>query len=721
MKKSAKEAFGVFQDGQILRIVHLRRDQDQLYLLGMDSVQMEQDWYKGDQARAASDAEFIPLDAQLSNVDDLDFSDLGSGGESYEMSDLPQQGRMEVSPITLMLSRYSLGDGVISLNVHDPHIIKDEPGKVKKAEIARFRKANLDKAARKAGAWQSCVVEAEEGPQHWLHTGPNLLLDALINYGRESNTKLYFQLADANDMVLTEFYRYSLGETPSGINLFAYLGTEYRKLFVFRDGKWIQSLDIHITQEYPDADIIYSKIALAIDSAQLGEPESIVLAGDLAGVNLIEYMNSQSMSTKTTLLNFPNLVVAGADNYEYSNQVLEQYSLAIALAYKALFHENEHFSACTFLPSRIIDNQKELRVVWHGFIVLSLIFALVLYATINYLRFAQDTRREEENKLNLTLTLNQLRAENAVVEKLQSEITSFRDLNSNVVGVLKDKNRWTELFDIINATFSSHRDSWITNLKQDGEKLSITGTTSRRDYVSRLAEGLPDCKINSVSQDQIRNRDVWNFQMELSLPELNWEDIIMAEFVMPDTVAQKQQSSTSYRQYRPKKATSSNGKIKSNGNGKKSYRYAVLPYMRNDYTPGPNSDELNYDSEMNESYLRFVEAIEKGNQLEYRFTGHMILEKYPDSELASLVRWWVAYRLYLDLEYRLARETLRANLNKSGEYLPYSKLLDARLSFALAESEFKDKYNQIISKHPGTPAAKQAALDIKTIEGEYTR
>jgi len=719
MKKSAKEAFGIIQDGQIIRIVHLRKDGAETYLLGSDSMLLDADWYKSDQAKASSaDADFIPIDSQFMDSDELDISDMGSS-ESYETSDLPQQPRMEVSPVTLMFARFALSDGVVAVNLHDQHIIKDEPGKIKRADMARSRKTNMSREAKKAAAWQSCVIDAEGGPQHWLHTGPNLLLDAIINYGKESSTKLYFQLADANDVVLTEFYRFSIGDDLAGTNLFVYLGNEYRKLFVFQDGKWTQTLDIHITQDFPDAQVIYSKISLAMDSAQIGEPESIVLAGDLADKNLVEYVNSQSMSTKTSLISFPGLVVSGSEEGdEYNHLVLAKYSLAIALAYKALNTDDKHFSTCTFLPTRVIDSQKELRVVWHGFIVLSLIFALVLYSTLYFMSLRQQAAKEDDKKQALTITLNALRAENSVVEQLSAEIAAFRELSSNVAGVLKDKNRWTELFDIINSTFSTHRDSWISNLKKDGENLSITGVSSRRDYVSRLAEGLPNCKITSVTKAAVRNRTVWAFEMHFELPQLNWEDILLEDFVPPDTLMTSTSSPRTYRKYVPKKQVT---KKTTNGNGKKSYRYAVLPYIKNEYTPGPAGDEMTYDPEMQEMYLRFVDAIEKGNQLEYRFTGHMILEKYPSSELAGLVRWWVAYRLYMDLEYRLARETLKPNLAVANTYLPHSKLLDARLSFAMAENSFKQKYEDLKAQHPGTQAAKQAAVDQKTIEGEYTR
>ena len=54
MKKQPKEAFGIYLDGNILRIVHLRKDGAEFYLMGSDSIELENDWYKSDQAKANS-------------------------------------------------------------------------------------------------------------------------------------------------------------------------------------------------------------------------------------------------------------------------------------------------------------------------------------------------------------------------------------------------------------------------------------------------------------------------------------------------------------------------------------------------------------------------------------------------------------------------------------------------------------------------------------------
>ena len=717
MKKQPKEAFGIYQDANILRIVHLRKDGTEFYLMGSDSIELENDWYKSDQAKANSaNAEFIPLDSSFMDADGFDVAELEEVGPS-EMGDLPAQGRLEVSQSTLMLSRFPLSEGVIALNIHDQHILKDVPGKVKRGDLSRFRKQNLNVAQRKAAAWHSCVVEAEDGSQHWLHTGPNLLLDTLISYGQESSTKLYFQHADANDVVLTEYYRYSLGEVPDGINLFVYLGAEYRKLFIFQDGKWIQTHPVHITQEYPDPEIIYSKLALALDSAQIREPETIVLAGDLASNQLVDYMNSQSMSTKSSLLHFPDLVIPSASEDGYNEQVLEPYSLALALAYKALNSEDEHFSRCTFLPNKIADSQKELRVVWHGFIVLSLIFILVFYTTFNYLRYKQEIREESSKGQNLTFTLNKLRAENAVLENLAAEIEEYRNTTRAVSDMLKGKNRWTELFHIINTTFNTHRDSWISNLKQSGEKMNISGTTSRRENVSRLAEGLPGGKINSVSRSEIREQSVYNFEIEFNLPEVDWDEIISNDFSEQSGETSTAPSSGSTPKYRPVSSRSP----KNGQNKVKVYHYGILPNIEHDFTPGPIGDELINDEDMKAEYLRFVESIGKGNMLEYRLAAHLFLQKYPHSQLASLIRWWVAYRLYLDRELVAARNSLRPNLVKTDYYLPYSKLLDARISFASAESSFKQKYEELSRQYSSSPAGRQAAIDLQNIEAGNAR
>ena len=171
MKKNPKEAFGIVQDGRTIRIVHLSRDGADTYLMGMDTIVLEKDWYKGEDASASdTDSDFLPSDPMFLNMDnldegsdsgfdlngggasDMDFSiDMGNGvgmdtpnskaaPESENGSGELQPEPIKVNPLNIMLSKFPLGQGVISVNIHQHRIEKDEVGKIKKSEIKRFRR-----------------------------------------------------------------------------------------------------------------------------------------------------------------------------------------------------------------------------------------------------------------------------------------------------------------------------------------------------------------------------------------------------------------------------------------------------------------------------------------------------------------------------------------------------------------------------------------------------
>ncbi|MCB5261237.1 MAG: hypothetical protein LHW64_05935 [Candidatus Cloacimonetes bacterium] len=760
MKKAPREAFGIYQDGQIVRMVHLRKEGTETYLLGVDSISLDKDWYKGDQGQTSvAESGFISMEESYLDTGDLDLdmnmSMDDAGGEiSLNSATGLSSTRMEVSPTTMMYAKFPLHQGVIALNVHEEHIQKDKPGLTSKKALNAFRKSLLSKSQIKAGHWHSCVVKSEGEDKHWLHTGPNLLLDSLQSYAKESNTKLFYQLADANDLALTEYYQFAEASENPGISLFTYLGREYRKIFVFQDGAWIRTLPIHINQEYPEQDVIFSKIALALDSAQVGEVESIVLAGDLANQQLVHYINSQNVSMNAKLLSFPYLLVGhtqAGENKEDEDQALNPYALALALAYKALNMDNPVFGKCNFLPSRVLDNQKELKVVWHGFIVLSLIFGLVLYTTSSFLDKQQKLHQSQQENAELTLVLNQLKAENAIIETLTAEISLYKQGAEKLINLLKGKNPWTETFDRINTVFASYPKSWITNMRQAEGRIAISGITARREHVSRLAEGLPDGCIRRVTPSKIKNQTVWNFEIDFLSPEINWEDVIASETVIKadreattqtnkaETAAPRAKSAattspkasattkpaaktetkaprtksepnTAY-QKPPAKPAQPKKKIQS-----ETYSFGPLPEIPPANAPSPEAEELAQNEEFARTFQSFMEAIHRGDMLEYRFIGYALINKYPESSLLPLTRWWLAYRLYQEKEYTLAEEYLSPNLSQFGRFHPDSLLLKARLSYARSKPDFIQYYQSLQSEYPRSKAAAQAVLDLEQIQ-----
>lgn len=716
MKKTAKDAFGIYQDGQIVRMVHLRKDGAETYLIGVDSLSLERDWYKGDQASASiAESGFVPVEESYQDASDLDMN--------LSMDDIDIQAPvtvdsgfrgplMETSLTTRMYAKFPLHQGVIALNIHEEHIQKDKPGLISKKNIKAFRKSVLNHGQAKAGQWHSCVIESEGDTRHWLHTGPNLLLDSLEDYAKDAKAKLYYKLADANDLVLTDYYRFTQSVEGTGTHLLAFLGREYRKIFVFQNGEWTATLPIHISQDYPETDVIFSKIALALDSAQVGETESIVLAGDLANLQLVNYINSQNVSMNARLFSFSNLTVTHSQEgeaEEAEDQLLSPYTLALALAYKALNSDNPAFGKCNFLALKVLDNQKELRVVWHGFIVLTLIFALVLYTTTSFLGKAQKLRQTEQESAELNFMLNRLRAENAIIETLTAEINRNKESMKMVTILLEGKNPWTEIFDRINSAFARYPKSWITNMKQGTDRIGITGITAEREHVSRLAEGLPDGCIRRVSPSKIKDQTVWNFEMDFAFPEVSWELVLASEAEEP---AKKEDLKSAPRRRPTTKTKAAEEEVKSS-----KISYGRLPEILATNTPSPDVEELAQNKDFARSFQTFMESIHRGNMLEYRFIAYAMINKYPQSSHLSLTRWWLAYRLYQEKEYTLAEEYLNPNLSQFNRYHPDALLLKARLSFARSKPDYLQYYQTLQNEYPRSKASGQAALDLKYIQG----
>jgi len=264
------------------------------------------------------------------------------------------------------------------------------------------------------------------------------------------------------------------------------------------------------------------------------------------------------------------------------------------------------------------------------------------------------------------------------------------------------------MFDILNSTFNTYKHSWISNLRHSGNQISITGITSDREHVSRLAANLPNSRIRRVTNSKIRDQVVWIFEMDFSLPELDWVDLISAEY-RPQTTAQSR--------YRPARSTRSVApEAREQLEPAIRYEYGMLPRFNSENTPELDSPEVAYNEAALELYNKFAKAINKGDMLEYRFIGHSIINNHPESRLIPLVRWWLAYRLYLDQEFRLADDVLKPNLQRADRYHSYNLLLKARLDYVAENRRFLQLYESLLVDHPHSRAARQAELDLAIIE-----
>lgn len=711
MSKHSKLAFGFFEDGHTIRLVQLMKDKGQLLLQGIDRVELDQALYHAQEMPVA-----------LQEYEKSTWDDSAGGSDKIKLDELEEEftNDLKLSPWDAMLTSVDLKGGIIALNCNDEYLIKANEPLANNRAIKRYARNLLTPDEYKLGEWQSSLVKIGNTSQTWIHKGTNLLLEMIQDYRKKNRLQLFFQLADSNDLVLTDYFRINYLNNEQRTMLI-HLGQEYRKAFIFESGVWVNTLTLQITQREPDPDVIYSKLSLALDNANERDPERIVLCGELANSELALYLHGQYASSTVEMLSFEELSVPNDKVGLYDSYYLAQYAIPVALACKALSQDDPRWTQSNFLPSRIMEGQKVFKIAWHGFIVLFMIFVVTFWATVSILKTNQVYREEKSRQRDLDFTLMQRRKEAAEIQKIREDLDNQEKNIEVLKTVLENKNPWSEVLNILNRSLAGKATSWLQNLKVDKERLTFNGLTTRRANVIGISEALPNSQIRKVVHNLIRGNNVWAFELNSDLPKVDWnseidkdlEQLRSMKMNFGEAAALEDASVGQAASLSPLKLLAPAAKANAPQTDKKGN--VILPPLPQESCPNPQEELTKGDADDIKAYRSFVAASNRENSWDYRDAGVQFISRYKGSELAPVVRWWLCYRLYLDKEYSLANKHLEPMLRASDRYHPYAVLLKARLDYASGYARYKESYDLLKNDYGRHALMKQVNADLALI------
>jgi len=707
MIKHPKQVYAIAEDGLKLRLVRLTRDKDIVYLHDLDQIDLDKSLY------AHSDEELGDgIDLKQNSPDLRDEQEI-----SLDEFTPDYAAELSMSPWENTLNSYDLYHGVIAINVNEENLLRYPDGELSGRMLKQFAKSSLSPAHYRSKEWKACPVKIANRAQTWLHHGPNQLLNMLEQHARKHKQRLYFQLADANDVVLADHFRIMHAD-PDKRTLLVYLGSEHRRAYLFEKGVWISTLQLQISQKDPDPEIVYSKLALALDSANLADPEVITLCGDNCGSDLLEYLQRQYSEDMVHYMSFPELVVSNERTELYDSRFLAQFALPIALAFKALHPEDERYSHTNFLPPKVLEGQKNFKVAWHGFLVLAVLFALVFYATVTILQTGQKLREAKSLKRELDKTLTMRRAQAAEIQKIRSDLESQQKSMEVMKNVLEGKNPWTEVLGKLNRRFAERPVSWLTNLRKAGEQLSIAGTTTNRSNILEFAALFPNGQINKVAQAKIKDTTVWQFEITSDFPEVDWwgdiqrdleELMAMKKMYGEDTSGGQTGSALPGATANVPPGTAITPIVKSLA------PYKGLKPIPSELMPKPTERELKSAAAEMGDYNAFITAINRGNMWEYRDLASKFISKYRKSPLLPYVRWHMANRMFIDSGWDMVTFYTEPLITVRDEIYPYALLVRARTHYVRGNGMYKDEYSELKDDFSRHPLYKVIAEDLAQI------
>ncbi len=714
MKKNPKFSYGIAEDGATIRLAGLARDAVMMRLERLDMVEMDSPLYR--------------LQESLEDLMGPDWEDNQLSNGEVQLNDLDSDfSKFKAAPWERMFASVTLQKGVLAVNVNEESLVRGYDVPANKAAEKAFARSQLDSRQFKKKDWQTSRFEVGGESIFMLHKGPNKLLDLISSYGRRHRKNYYYQLADANDIALSDLYRvYNLGDDERVVLVF--LGREFRKAYLFDHGKLLEVFALNITQEFLEPELVFSRLSLVLDSSQQADPDKYVICGDLASEAMVEHFNLRN-SGSTALLDYPMLMVEEAESRGYSPVILAQYALPIALALKAIHTEVENFTPSNFLPGPLLEAQKPFKIAWHGFLIMFLIFAVTFLGTIGLLRGLEKHEKTRKEVHEYQRELLRLQDETRGLAEIQQEIELLGENLAAVTQILRGKNSWSQVFSILNSVFKSRPYSWLTNFKQEGGRLRLNGITINRANVIAFADVLPQSRIEKVTSSQIRGRTVWAFEITSNLPVVDWEGQIKAEMEEAlarqrvDTEAQLKDEEAArvvetpapepekpvakaVEPAKPKEAPPA-GKTVS-----EAPQFGAIPTK---YLPRPTPEQYKLSGPQVDDYNAFARALNSGDTESVKELGKKYLKNHRRSSLAPIVRWFLAYQLYLVGDYVPAAATIDPMVRKVDRLYPYSILLTARINHAQNGKRYKRCYDLIKKRYPDHEVRELADADLRKL------
>ncbi len=709
--KHPKQAFGIHEDGIAVKFAHLVNVGNVIYLQALERVELDAPLYRRPDEKVDFETESNPWDSEAQTDEEVKLDEFNPEfGTGYQ-----------IQPCDQLLSSYDLKQGVIALNVNSDNLIIKQDGTLpNKKAVRQFIKGSISAEDYKKGNWELSTVKVNGRPQLWVHHGTNQLLEILIEYHKKMKVSMFFQLADANDIALTDFFRLNLDKDSERIVL-VHIGLEYRRIFVFENGNWVDTHALQISQPNPNPEIIYSKLSLVLDEAQLGSIRKIVFCGDLASQEVVDFAQSQYEEVAVELFRFSQVVISEDKSTIWDLHFLAQYVLPIALAYKALYIENKNFTPSNFLPFSILEGQKVFKIAWHGFIVLGFLFVLTSLGTyrilIANLELIQSNRTLKQKGEELLLKKEEAKE----IDRINEEIASQQQGLVVIRSLLEGKNPWSELLSRLITELNAHPMTWLTNLRKEGNGIFVSGVTSRQANVVSLANVLPMSRINKVVHTLIRDRNFWSFEIVSQLPEVDWIGLMESEIA--DLVKPKTPDEQPAPQSEPPKTVAPAKPAVSLAPAPKPKQTEPVKMARPINFGIRPIDEiylLRASDEMVESrnrpdvraYWQFIDAVRKGNMWAYQDYGAAFLQEYPESPLQPIVRWRLAYRYYVDRELDLSWQYVSPMLQQKNSFSPHTLLLAGRIELARKNAKYSEYYNALRKDHPAHPLIELINKDL---------
>lgn len=505
-KGEGKTILGIFVDGLDVKFVHLALKNKRIYLHDIKTVNFVKRLEERATAADGGDAGGFDLVGAIETGEAKDEFAEGSGGQSNS----------EV--IIGLLSEYPTAVYQLVYSISEPSVYYQQFEDNFGLQGSKLKRKLIDELAATRSVRPTldslASIDAAEGQVLAMIREDGLGLLDLIETVKDFIGKRVprVQFIETSDISLMNLVRnnYELGE--SEISIIVYVGSEFSRLIFMKGSNFFHFAPVisegRLTPNIENT--IYSRILLEQDSAGILRIDRIFLAGEAHKIDLKQFLAPQFAEAPIEYVSASTI-----DTSEFQDNpeaIISEYAIPIAAAMRALEPKNPRYYHVDLLPTSFREGQKIFKLAWHGYVLLALIFVVTFFFTSRYAEQNEEVRRSRAELQKKQEQLAENQRLQGILDSLSGQNLQYESALKVYESIIPNYNRWSKVFTHLTNSVENVNSVWMVSLAaKTDSSFELTGYSLYRQRIPRIASMFEDATLESVSEEKIRDKDVYKF------------------------------------------------------------------------------------------------------------------------------------------------------------------------------------------------------------------
>jgi len=324
---------------------------------------------------------------------------------------------------------------------------------------------------------------------------------------------------DSADISLMNVVRLNYNLQPNEVTVVVYVGFDFTRLIFMRGNQFFQFAPI-LGEGYDSANLantVYSRLLLEQDNLGIPRISRIILAGESRRINLSDFLSQQLPDQEVEYLIAPQLDTSGLPA-EQQDQISE-FAVPIGVAWRTLVPEDPDVYAINLLPASVQEGQRSLKLAWHGYLLLTVLFLSTFFFSMSVTQKMQEIEEQAEVlRLKQTQIAEVEALQNSIIE-LEAQLQTFRNSLELYDNIVPGSDRWNKVFTKLSHGVEDLNSLWLADLGSD-EKGTITmsGYSIYRTRIPRLSTLFDRSILKEVTVQDIREVPVYRYLIEIPGP-----------------------------------------------------------------------------------------------------------------------------------------------------------------------------------------------------------